>query len=78
MTATMNVDTIRLLMSTCLLAMFILAIFYLRRRPLTWYQFAVWGLFALLVPGLGPFLVILARPGQTRPRAEVVRARRRR
>ncbi len=78
MTATMNAETIRLLLSVCLFAMFCLAMFYLRRRPLTWYQFTVWGLFALIVPVLGPFLVILARPGQTRTRAEIVRARRRR
>lgn len=78
MTATMTAETIRLLLSICLFAMFVMALFYLRRRPLTWFQFAVWGLFALLVPALGPFLVILARPGQTRPRSEIVRARRRR
>jgi len=78
MTATMNAETIRLLLSVCLFAMFVLALFSLRRRPLTWIQFAVWGLFALFVPALGPFLVIAARPGQTRSRAEIVRARRRR
>lgn len=78
MTIIMNETTVRLLMSICLFAMFVLALAYLRRRPVTWFQFTLWGLFALLVPGLGPFLVILARPGTTRTRAEVVRARRRR
>jgi hypothetical protein len=61
-----------------LVAMFVLAFVYLRRRPLTWVQFAAWGLFALLIPALGPFLVILARPGNHRTRADIVRARRKR
>jgi hypothetical protein len=74
----MTAETLRLLLLLFLFAMYVLALLYLRRRPLTWSQFAVWGLFALLVPLLGPFLVILAKPGQTRPRSAIVRARRRR
>jgi len=53
----------RLLLVLFLLAMYVLALLYLRRRPLTRLEFAAWGLFALLVPALGPFLVILAQPG---------------
>jgi ABC-type bacteriocin/lantibiotic exporter with double-glycine peptidase domain len=74
----MTAETLRVLLVAFLFAMYLLAILYLRRRPLTWIQFAAWGLFALLVPGLGPFLTILAQPGSRRPRAEIVRARRRR
>ena len=74
----MNTETLRLMLTGYLVAMFVLAILYLRRRPLTGIQFAAWGLFALLIPALGPFLVILARPGNYRKRAEIVRARRRR
>jgi len=59
----MTAGTLRLLLVGCLLAMYILAMFSLRRRPLTLCQFAAWGLFALLVPALGPFLTILNRPG---------------
>jgi hypothetical protein len=74
----MNAETLRLMLTGYLVAMFVLALVYLRRRPLTWVQFAAWGLFALLVPALGPFLVILAHPGDYRKRAEIVRARRKR
>jgi ABC-type bacteriocin/lantibiotic exporter with double-glycine peptidase domain len=70
----MNADTLRLLLTGSLVAMFLLALLYLRRRPLTWIQLAAWGLIALLVPALGPFLVILSQPGKsngTRRNAEV-------
>jgi hypothetical protein len=62
----MNAGTLRLLLAVCLIAMHLLAMFYLRRRPLTPGQFAAWGLFSLFVPALGPFLVILSQPGGTR------------
>jgi len=47
-----------------LVAMFLLAMLSLRRQPLTTSQYTIWGLFALLVPALGPFLVILLQPGK--------------
>jgi hypothetical protein len=74
----MTAGTLRVMLAVFLVAMFVLAMLYLSRRPLTPVQMAAWGLFALLVPALGPFLVILARPGKSRPRAEIVRSRRRR
>lgn len=74
----MTAETLRALLVGFLFAMYLLALLYLRRRPLTWVQFAAWGLFALLVPALGPFLTILARPGPRPPRSEILRARRRR
>jgi 4-hydroxybenzoate polyprenyltransferase len=46
--------------------MFLLAVLYLRRRRLTWLEFGAFGLLALLLPILGPFLVIALRPGQPR------------
>lgn len=58
----MTVETVRLLLVGCLLGLYIQAMFYLRRRSLTLVQFAAWGLLALLVPALGPFLVIVSRP----------------
>jgi hypothetical protein len=59
----MNAETVRLLLAGCLVAMYVLAMLYLSRRPLTLGQFTAWGLFALLIPALGPFLVILSTPG---------------
>jgi len=47
-------------------ALFLLAVGYLLRRRLTWFEYGAFGLLALLVPILGPFLVIALRPGQPR------------
>jgi hypothetical protein len=56
----------RVLLAGSLVAMYVLAMFFLRRRPLSLGQLTAWGLFALLVPALGPFLTILSRPGSVR------------
>ena len=68
----MTAESVRHLLVGCLPALYILALFYLRRRPLSLGQFTARGLFALLVPALGPFLTILSGPGEpphrTRPR----------
>jgi hypothetical protein len=72
----MNAETLRLLLAGSLVAMYVLAMFDLRRRPLTLGQFTAWGLFALLVPALGPFLVILNRPGETQQLIRYRRTRR--
>jgi hypothetical protein len=44
-----------------------LALTYLRRRRMTSRAHALWGIFALLVPVLGPFLVIAVKPGGLKP-----------
>ncbi|MDI6768093.1 MAG: hypothetical protein QMD04_00285 [Anaerolineales bacterium] len=62
----MDAETLRLLLAGFLVAMYILAILYLRRRNLTLGEYAFWGLFALFIPALGPFLVIISRPGNIR------------
>ncbi len=56
----MNAETLRLLLAVTLIAMYLLAVLTLRRLPLTFSRYMLWGLFALLVPALGPFLVIAA------------------
>jgi hypothetical protein len=61
----MNAETLRLLLAGTLVAMYMLAMLYLRHQPLTFSQYMLWGLFALLVPALGPFLVILLQPGKS-------------
>ena len=42
----------------------LLAAFYLRQRDLSPLAFAAWGLFALILPLIGPFLVIWFQPGE--------------
>ena len=64
----MNAETLRLLLAGTLVALYTLAMLYLRRQPLTFSQYTLWGLFALLVPALGPFLVILLQPGKSAQR----------
>ena len=59
----MTGETVRLLLVGCLLGLYILAMFSLHRRRLTLGQFIAWGLLALLVPALGPFMIILSKPG---------------
>ncbi len=44
----------------------LLAVFYLRKRQLSWLEYLFWGLLALLIPILGPFLVIISKPGKPR------------
>ncbi len=53
------------LLSILALAMALLAIFYLRKRQLPLLGYVFWGLVAL-VPLIGPFLVILSRPGEAK------------
>ena len=60
----MTAEILRLLLIGFLFAMFLLAVLYLRRRRLSPTAYVLWVLLALLVPILGPFLVILARPGE--------------
>ncbi|MBE3037922.1 MAG: hypothetical protein IMZ62_03805 [Chloroflexi bacterium] len=64
----MNSETLRLLLAGFLVAIYMMAILSLRRQPLTFSQYTLWGLFALLVPALGPFLVILLQPGKSAQR----------
>lgn len=56
-------------------AMAFLAILYLRRRPLSSMAFLGWGLLAVLVPIIGPFVVIASRPGSSRRRSRLPRLR---
>jgi hypothetical protein len=54
-----------LLLLTDIAGLALIAIFYLRRRQLSWTGYLLWGIIAL-IPLMGPFLVILGRPGQTK------------
>lgn len=59
-------DALRMLLGIGLLGMVLLAAFYLRSRELSFFQYIGWGLLIVLVPLLGPFLVIVAQPGRPR------------
>jgi len=74
----MNVTpgTMRALLIACMAGMALLAAFYLRRREMSTLAYLAWGLLALLLPLLGPFLVILNHPGNLRPSLRRPRLRR--
>lgn len=58
---------IRIILLVDIIAMALLSLFYLRQRRLDRLSFFCWGLLALLVPVLGPFMVIANRPGEWDP-----------
>jgi hypothetical protein len=64
----MNADVIRVILLVDIVAMTLLAFFYLRQRTLSMSEYILFGLLALLVPLLGPFMVIIFRPGEFRHR----------
>ena len=53
----------RLLLLGCLLLMVFQAAFFLRTRKLSLLEYIGWGIVALVLPVVGPFLVIWIRPG---------------
>jgi hypothetical protein len=70
-------ETMCILIVVCLIGMVLLAVFFLRTRRMTLYSYIAWGLLALLVPFLGPFLVILSHPGESFRRTHKPKSRRR-
>ncbi len=65
----MTAEILRVMLVVCLVAMYVLAMLYLRRRTMSALQFIAWGALALFIPGLGPFLLLLTRPGEPPERA---------
>jgi hypothetical protein len=61
-------ELMRFLLIASMVSMALLALFYLRTRVLAPVELLAWGLLAVLVPFLGPFLVILLKPGTPRRR----------
>ena len=57
---------LRILLVVVILGMALLAVDFLRRRQLSMLQYCLWGLLALMVPVVGPFVVIACRPGRRR------------
>jgi hypothetical protein len=58
---------IRSILLIDMVAMALLALFYLRQRRMSWVSLLGWGLLAILLPVLGPFLVMVTRPGEWHP-----------
>lgn len=64
----MNAETLRTLLIVFFVTIFFVSISYLQRRKMSFWAYAFWGTFALLLPALGPFFVIAYRPGELEPR----------
>jgi hypothetical protein len=62
----MSTQILQYLLVGCMVGMALLAVFYLLGRRLTLIGYLAWGLVALLIPAVGPFIVILAHPGERR------------
>jgi hypothetical protein len=62
-----SADTIRTILLVDIIVMSLLAVAYLRQRRMSWMAYCGWGLLALLVPVIGPFMVIAKRPGAWEP-----------
>lgn len=60
---------IRIVLLVDMGAMALFALFYLMQRQMTWMGYCCWSLLAILLPVLGPFLVIVNRPGEWNPDA---------
>lgn len=61
----MDIQTLfRFLLVFTAMAMMVLAMAYLRHKSMNWSTFLLWGLLAIGVPYIGPFLVIALRAGQ--------------
>jgi hypothetical protein len=59
-----SADVMRFLLAACLIGLAGLALLSLRQRKLSTLEFIRWGLLAVLLPLIGPFLVISSRPGK--------------
>jgi hypothetical protein len=61
----MNIQVfLRFMLVFTALAMMVVAMAYLRRKSMNWGVFLFWGLLAIGLPYIGPFLVIALRAGQ--------------
>ncbi len=69
-----SAEVIRGLLALDIVGMAMLAAFFLRQRALTRIEYIGWGSLLLLLPLIGPFLVILLRPGNRVKREESSRA----
>lgn len=68
---------IRTILIVDIVILSLLALIYLLQRRMHWTSFFGWGLLAVLVPVLGPFMVIARRPGEWDPHFSISREFRR-
>ncbi len=62
----LSADTLRLMILGCILSLNILAALFLRGRKLSLWEYTGWGIVAMILPIIGPFIVIWVQPGHQR------------
>jgi multidrug transporter EmrE-like cation transporter len=63
-TCIMNASLLKTILVIFFMLMYLISFSYLSQRKMKKIAFALWGTFALLLPGFGPFFVIAYRPGE--------------
>jgi hypothetical protein len=69
----MTASIVRIMLLGDVIAMALLSLIFLRQRQMNWTAYLGWGLLAVLVPVIGPFLVIVNRPGEWDPSLSIKR-----
>jgi hypothetical protein len=59
-------NVLRIAVGIFIITMAFLGLSYLRRRELETWEYIAWGILVVVVPVLGPFIVIASRPGVMR------------
>jgi len=73
----LSADLMRIILVICLLGMSLLAVLYLHSRKMSYEAYLGWGIFAILLPILGPILVIIFAPGPAAKSDRLTNSRRR-
>lgn len=63
----MTAGIVRVMLVADIVVMAIFALVYLRQRRMGWMGYLFWGLLAVGLPVIGPFVVIARRPGEWDP-----------
>jgi hypothetical protein len=63
----LNPQLMRFLLLLCMIGILLIAVLFLRQRSLQFWLYLGWGLLAVCIPFIGPFLVLIERPGSPRP-----------
>ena len=63
----MTAAIVRVMLVVDIIVMTLLALVYLRQRRMSWSAYFCWGMLAVSVPVIGPFIVIANRPGDWDP-----------
>jgi len=57
-------EILRVLLFVVLFGMLMVAVLYLRQRKLSKLAYVLWGILALILPVVGPYIVIASQPGE--------------